>query len=158
MWWNKLPVVKKCLNKYYCKVVHGALVSSDYPKETIAGTFSNGSLLQRKENDGGLGCGATEGHKISYPEQVIDVPAVTLNRLLEMVPHWPALGVLVLDLEGMEYQALQGLDFERWKPEVIVVEIDTDENKLRIFDFLNAVGYRQAALLDKYNYVFLRKE
>lgn len=54
------------------------------------------------------------------PSRDVVVPMQTLGALLE--PHRGVIDVLVLDVEGGELDALRGLDLERRRPRVIVLE------------------------------------
>ena len=50
------------------------------------------------------------------------------------------LDYLSLDLEGMELEALQGLDFKRFKPDLIIVEDRLDT--LSRHRFMKSMGYK----------------
>ena len=49
------------------------------------------------------------------------IPAITLTTILDQVEP-EKINLLSLDVEGYELNALRGIDFEKYKPEVIVVE------------------------------------
>jgi len=69
----------------------------------------------------------------------IEAEFMTLNEVLESA-RLPHLTYLSLDLEGMEDRALKGLDFERYHPELIIVE-DRVEH-LRTHRLLQSMGYK----------------
>lgn len=49
-----------------------------------------------------------------------------LNFVFEQAKLPQQFDLLVLDIEGFEYQALQGLDFDRWQPDVVIIELHDD--------------------------------
>jgi len=72
-------------------------------------------------------------------ERVLRVPITTLSEVLEHAKA-PRLDYLSLDLEGYELAALRGLDFNRWRPKLILIEDRVEE--LKLHRFLTARGYR----------------
>ena len=62
--------------------------------------------------------------------------------------------ILILDLEGEEYSALLGLDFEKTDVRNIMVE---SRNVGRISLYLETFGYSLLAKLTSYDYLFTRK-
>lgn len=66
------------------------------------------------------------GEAVPEGERVSRVPLTTLTRVLDE-SEATRLNYLSLDLEGYELPALRGLDFERWRPDLIVIE-DRVEN------------------------------
>lgn len=51
-----------------------------------------------------------------------EVQVVTLNDALENYGARPGFEVLSIDVEGMEYDTLIGLDIAKWKPRLVLVE------------------------------------
>ncbi len=72
----------------------------------------------------------------------IEVPAVTLTSILEK-NEVKNIDLLSLDVEGFEAQALKGLDFSRYAPKYILVEV---RNKQEI-DSILGEKYREVAIL-----------
>lgn len=65
--------------------------------------------------------------------------SVSLNRVMDHIqPVCPVL--LVLDVEGVEYDILQGYDFQN-KPRYIIVEVHSHHNVQSIKDFMDTKGY-----------------
>lgn len=127
-------------NRPACAVVRGALVDKDYDKETIAGTFNELSLLRAN----GLMAGMNKTQLSEYPEMICEVPVVTLSKIFKEHGCPPRPALLSLDVEGYELQALGGLDFELWRPKVIVMEIAEHfipEEVARHFKFMSDRGY-----------------
>ena len=67
-----------------------------------------------------LGLAAEQGGKA----REIEVPLTTLDKALEHAgaDAWGGLDFVLLDLEGGELEALRGLDLNRWRPRVLVIE------------------------------------
>jgi FkbM family methyltransferase len=107
-------------NRPHDVVEHSALVGPAYVEATIRGAFH--SMLVSKVDAGGD----------------VEVPAHTMTALLEKhrVPHvhWWS-----LDVEGFELEVLRGLDFARWTPDYILVELWDDNAAVK--SFLAARGY-----------------
>ena len=101
-------------------VEHSALVGPDFPTKAIRGSFNN-ELMSKVD-----GAGDEE------------VPAHTITALLEKNGvahvHWWS-----LDVEGFELDVLRGLDFTRWTPDYILLELW--HNNSAVKDFLAAKGY-----------------
>ncbi len=54
--------------------------------------------------------------------ETIDVQVRTLTDILEEA-HWPGdFSTLLVDAEGMDYETLVGLDFDRFRPRIVVTE------------------------------------
>lgn len=49
--------------------------------------------------------------------------------------------ILSIDIEGYEIPALEGLDFSKYRPNVLIVESDNKDHKNRITELLNDYGY-----------------
>ena len=101
-------------------VEHSALVGPDHVGSVIRGAF-DGGLMSKVDSAGG-----------------IDVPAHTMSALLEkhhvQYVHWWS-----LDVEGFEMDVLRGLDFSRWTPDYILVELWHDNAEVK--NFLAERGY-----------------
>lgn len=110
---------KACSNRPRSKVVQGALVSNDYVGETIKGIFSTSSLKRWN----GLATGVTKEHLEDFPDQVCEVPAITLTKVLEQCNAPSDIGFFSLDVENYEIQVLKGLDTEVWRPHIILMEV-----------------------------------
>jgi FkbM family methyltransferase len=105
-------------------VVNAALVSPTQQGK-VRGSF-DGSFTSKIEN--------------SPNDQEVD--ARTLSDILEDNKinhfHWWS-----LDVEGFELSALQGLDFSRWSPDYINLELWNNDSA--VWEFLNARGYKAVA-------------
>jgi len=65
--------------------------------------------------------------------------ARTLTSLLDEVSAPSDFDLLSLDVEGNELAVLKGLDFQRYRPKWILVEI---RDRREVFDYLEHMGYR----------------
>ena len=63
----------------------------------------------------------TDDQEVSAGDQVFEAELMTLTELLDAAGV-SGLDFLSLDLEGMELQALQGLDIGRFSPRLMIVE------------------------------------
>ena len=116
---NLINYQRACYNRPRSKVVRGALVSSDYSHSTIAGIFSESALNRWN----GLATGVTKEHLEDFPDQVCEVPAITLTKVLQDCKAPLDIGLFSLDVENYELEVLAGLDTEVWRPHVIVMEV-----------------------------------
>jgi FkbM family methyltransferase len=127
---------------------HCALVSFEYEEDTICGNFAESEVdtslvgqitIPSKHWD--------DPHRVAAEEKaasckIVDVPARTLQSLLDE-HNIEAIDYLALDVEGYEYEAMDGLDFKKNPPRLIRVE--TSKRQYRIdamTEYLLAKGYR----------------
>jgi len=72
--------------------------------------------------------------------EIRHVPMRSISSILQEY-NIPSPDVISIDIEGTELQAVQGIDFNRYRPRVIVVEADARENVLALDDLLLPEGY-----------------
>lgn len=80
-----------------------------------------------------------DGEVAGEGDKVFEAELITLTEVLDAAGV-ERLDYLSLDLEGMELEALQGLDFKRFKPDLIIVEDRLD--RLSRHRFLRGEGYK----------------
>ncbi len=80
-----------------------------------------------------------EGKRVGAADRVIEAVLMTLTEILDAAGA-ARLDYLSLDLEGMELEALRGLDFGRFRPDVVIVEDRLDN--LSRHRFMKGVGYK----------------
>ena len=73
-------------------------------------------------------------------DYVIVVPTRTLDSILDEAAAPVPLGLLSIDVEGHEVEVLQGFDFGRWQPALILIEDHV--NSLATHRYLKRNGYR----------------
>lgn len=74
------------------------------------------------------------------PECVIDVPVRVLDDILVQASAPSPIDFLSIDVEGHELDVLQGFDFARWRPRLILLEDHVSD--LSKHNFLQSCGYR----------------
>jgi FkbM family methyltransferase len=125
-----------------------ALVSFEYEGETIRGNFAEA------ETDASLVGQITDpskywadGHRVAAEEklagrQIIKVPVKTLQSILD--EHGiSTINYLALDVEGYEYDVMDGLDFGKNPPQIIRVETASYQERIdRMIEYLKAKGYQ----------------
>ncbi|CAN5764236.1 hypothetical protein BH11PLA1_BH11PLA1_03840 [soil metagenome] len=77
----------------------------------------------------------------------ITVPANSLTHLLEIQSPPKAIDFLVLDVEGHELEALAGLDFLRFRPAVMLIEVNSARSDAELLPILARLNYRTPGLL-----------
>jgi FkbM family methyltransferase len=83
----------------------------------------------------------------------VDVPARTISEVLDEAGT-PHVDVFFLDIEGYELPALQGMDFDRHRPGLMVLEA-LDRDALAELDaFMAGVGYERVTRLAADDYVY----
>ena len=113
-------------------VEHSALVGPDFAGATIRGAFHN-DLMSKVDGAGD-----------------VEVPAHTITALLEKNRvehvHWWS-----LDVEGFEMDVLRGLDFARWTPDYILLELWNNSSAVK--DFLAGKGYSIIADISPWSHI-----
>lgn len=97
---------------------------------------------------------AMKGQKYLGPEDVVhqeSAPAVTLTQALNLAGAPREIGLLSLDVEGVELEVLRGLDFGTYNVEWILVEV---RDLPRVRDYLSAFGFTLQAKLSHHDYLF----
>src|SRR5271166_1354685 len=142
-------------NRPSCIVENCALVPSDYQKQTIEMYYCGLMSLVKgaqKTTEGDLehvriGC---EVQRIeSYP---LTVKARSLTSILNEYAV-PEIDLLSLDVEGYELNALQGLDFEKYRPAYLLIEARFREE----IDRFLASYYQPIAELSHHDVLFKSK-
>jgi FkbM family methyltransferase len=95
-------------------------------------------------------------------EEVIRIPLVPVNNILEAHFNGKAPNYMSVDVEGLDLSILQSMDFNKYKPEVICVETwgyDSNQNGYKlndIIDFMHGNDYETYADT-RVNTIFCRK-
>jgi hypothetical protein len=71
-----------------------------------------------------------------------------------MITGFRSLDVLSLDVDGIEWDVLRGLDFGHWKPKVLCIEV---YGRKDLGDWISSQGYKPIIELG-HNTMFLRNE
>lgn len=81
-----------------------------------------------------------EGYGATVVSQV-QVHTRTLDASISESGIFPKLDYVSIDTEGSELDVLEGFDIERWKPSLIIVENNYDDNEIP--EYMLARGYRR---------------
>lgn len=128
-------------------VVQAALVSNEFAAATIQISYADlmsvtaGALGSEDAAHDHILHGLTvQNLGASY---TIDVPARTLTSILESAGVDRRIDLLSLDVEGFEASALRGLDFQRYKPRYLCIEV---RDRAEISEIVEPL-YREAEIL-----------
>lgn len=69
----------------------------------------------------------------------INVPMKTLDTILLKYPHVDHIDFISIDTEGTELEVLKGLDINKWKPRMFIIE--NNYNDPEIENYLKGFGY-----------------
>jgi len=138
-------------------VCNSALVSPDYRQPSVRMHFANlmsvaeGAMktadAQEQHIKAGMAC---QSITATYS---VEVPARTLESILDEARAPAEIDFFSLDVEGYERQVLEGLNIARYRPKFLLVEA-------RFFDEVNnhvARWYEVAEKLTHHDYLFRRK-
>ena len=70
--------------------------------------------------------------------EVVEAPQRTLDHFLAAAGLRPGFELLVVDVEGLEWEVLLGFSALRWRPRVVIVEIEDTHESFRSVPFLQA--------------------
>jgi FkbM family methyltransferase len=74
----------------------------------------------------------------------IDIELKTLNSILNDANAPLPIDILSVDIEGAEWQALHGFDLKRYRPRVLVLEVNDTTEEDRLTSYLKRFGYLRA--------------
>ena len=119
-------------------ILNVALVSDEYNGDKIYGDFDGDLMssvqgLRRRNN------------------RMFESKAVTLTSILDEY-NVENVDFFSLDVEGYELNVLKGLDFNKYNPTYILIEI-YEKDKQEIFDFMNSKDYDFVCNLSGFNRV-----
>ncbi|MBY0311464.1 MAG: FkbM family methyltransferase [Phycisphaerales bacterium] len=77
----------------------------------------------------------------------IEVPLTTLAELLDRANFGTRIDVAVIDVEGFEFEAIDGLEIDRHRPRVLIVEDLTGGKEERVAGVLRAAGYVESVMI-----------
>jgi FkbM family methyltransferase len=107
---------------------------------------------------------AMESNESLHVDSVEEVATITVNEILEKYyPNEPPV-LLSIDVEGMEMRILRSINWDRWKPLMIIAEMIPYSNKLtigiknpEIIGYLHEKGYEEFAFTG-INSIFIHAE
>lgn len=137
-------------------LLNAACVSFNYPANTVKLAYAD--LMSST-----LGIETDLGDSVQYladakshlrPTEsmhVEEVNAVTMTWALEAAGAPSTIGLLSLDVEGVELEVLQGIDFGKYQFKWLLIE---SRNVERISDFLEPQGFLMHSQLSHHDYLF----
>lgn len=95
---------------------------------------------------------AAKNHPNLVPQRVTRVETVTLQSVLDrFLPPGQRVDLLSIDIEGNDLKALRSLDFDKYRPELIVIEAHdfdpANPSDSTLFQFLTKNGYTYVGFL-----------
>ena len=149
--WSGILIEPNIKNYEFCKInrpnsicYNYACVSDDFIDEFISGDFD----LQANEQLSLMS--SVNGKRLNnYNHTLTKVHVSTLTNLLDIQPI-PNIDFLSLDVEGYEYSVLTGLDFNKYKPTYLLIEIYNFDFE-KIVNYLNDNNYKLICNFSNYN-------
>ncbi|MEA5593750.1 FkbM family methyltransferase [Rivularia sp. UHCC 0363] len=141
------------------QVFNCALVSSDYPEPEIEMMYGHlMSLVKGAFDDDQVEAErvAIAGRKLGFTPYKIKVPARTLTSILDEA-NVSKIDFLSLDVEGFELNALQGLDFDKYRPEYMLIECLNEKYFQEIESYIGD-RYNLFERASEVDYLFKSKE
>jgi FkbM family methyltransferase len=92
-----------------------ACVSNEFTEDFILGDF-----------DGGL-MASVGGLRVNNQRHVIQVPAITLEKIMDENAPNKQIDLLSLDTEGYELNILKGLNLNKYRPSCMLIEVYTKD-------------------------------
>jgi len=128
------------MNRPNSTCVHAACVSSEYTSDTIDGDFNNITMAS-------VGGARLNSDKNTH----VRVPAMTLESIFDKVEA-PSIDFLSLDAEGYELEILKGLNFVKYRPIYMLIEVYRHEYD-SILSYLEKHDYELLSNFSEFNYV-----
>jgi FkbM family methyltransferase len=128
-----------CKNRPNSIVINSCCVSHNYKEDTILGDF-NSSLMS-----------SVNGQRL-YSSDLIQVKALTLEKILDENHVDVEIDFLSLDTEGYELPILQGLNLDKYRPKYMLIEVyQNDFNN--ILTYLQSKKYILHSNFTNYNHI-----
>jgi FkbM family methyltransferase len=147
----------KCKDRRPKSIVENyALVSKDYELDTIKGYFHHEDFVKSMCAQVAVQNYLKEMWKNDEP---VEVPAITFQSLIEKYKiDGNKIDFFSLDVEGYEFEVLQGMNFEKTRPEYFLIETwnkaDIQDN---VRNFMKNVDYEFVSRLSHNDDFFKRK-
>lgn len=147
--WTGILIEPNSKNFELCKInrpnsicYNYACVSEDFNDEFIYGDF------ELPENEQISLMSSINGSRLNN-RTLSKVSATTLTKILDK-QHITKIDLLSLDVEGYEYFVLKGLDFSKYKPEYLLIEV-YNYDYVKIYNFLKDKNYNLICNFSDYN-------
>lgn len=144
MGWKGILIEPSLKGYNQCKInrpnsisLNYACVSKDYKEDYIKGDFEDNNPM-----------GSINGHRIGR-KNLIKVKAITLEKILD--EHCRTnIDFLSLDTEGYEFEILKGLNLNKYRPKILLIEVYTKDYN-NIVNFLEVANYKLHSNFTNYN-------
>ena len=128
----------KCKENRNCDCENYALVSTQYEGDTI-------KTSKHRDKNYNKNCIITMGDDLTK-----EAPTITLNNLLKKYNR-NKIDFFSLDVEGYEFEVLNGIDFENIYISYFLIEVNTDDYSLLEMDnFMKLNGYENICNLSNF--------
>ena len=127
-------------NRARATVVHAAAADTRGTMPFHADPRGDLSSLQKRD-EGQMK--AKFGHWFQGYE-VVDVPVRTLDAMLEEAGAPEGIELVSIDVEGGELPVLRGMDLDRWRPRMVIVEAEDPDAVAALDDHFLPRGYHRA--------------
>jgi FkbM family methyltransferase len=87
----------------------------------------------------------------------VTVPLSTMNEQLQQMGLTREIDFATLDVEGAEFELLQGFDLARWRPRVLLIEDLTQGKDARVQNYMKTQPYKMVGWL-AINRIYLRMD
>lgn len=142
-----LSAYERCKNNRKKSVVYNyACVSSDYTSNHVAMIDCNAMSVIKGSFEGYRDWirAGEKAQSMEAKEVIVECRTLTqiIDEYVEMhMNHELSIDLLVLDVEGYEADVLEGLDFLKYCPKYLLIEIHDNERRRKIEDIILPNGY-----------------
>ena len=143
--WNGILIEPSLLGYKKCKknrpnsiTLNKACVSNSYKEKYVYGDFKDNHAM-----------GSINGKRLKRKSQV-RIEATTLESILDTHLNNNSIDFLSLDTEGYEYNILEGLNFDKYRPKYMLIEIYL-KDYIKIYNFLDKNNYKLMENFSNYN-------
>jgi len=119
--------------------VNKGCVSNNYTGNTAKGNFGNNSLMASIDGK----------RQVGFDNSSIEISVTTLEKILDEV-NVKNIDLLTLDVEGYELEVLQGLNFNKYRPTYLLIEIYINQVN-DIHNYLTENNYKLICNFSNYN-------
>ena len=114
-------------------------MSNNYTRNTAKGNFGNNSLMASIDGK----------RQNGFDNSSIEIQVSTLEKILDEV-NVKNIDLLSLDVEGYELEVLQGLNFNKYRPTYLLIEIYINQMN-DIHNYLTENNYKLICNFSNYN-------
>jgi hypothetical protein len=86
--------------------------------------------------------GAHAGAAIGVQGVVLPIWIVSINEIVERVSAIAPIDFLSIDIEGLDAEVLSAIDYSRFRPALICVEVNSDDAQRKTEDIFKHAGYK----------------